>query len=169
MEAAKVMEDSSDDGFVHIRRHPNAAVMDPALCGRRGQRTTTGAWGYYGPGGAGFDEMCTQCVAIERAPERRRSAGAALVAKAESPAIADPISWGLVQLAALVGARNEVLEKRAEEAGLDEPEHLHWALLVPTDPNDHEWIIRLGEDLEVVADRLDLVLDLALEHLRSYS
>ena len=40
-----------------------------------------------------------------------------------------------------------------------------WALLVPTDPDDAEWIVKLGRSrsrIEVVADTLDGVLDLAL-------
>lgn len=158
----------ASDGFVHIRRRPNAATIDPALCGRRGQTTVTSAWGHWGPAGKGFDQMCPKCVEVEREAVRSNWEPALPVAKAESSATSDSVSWGLVQLAALVRSVNEVGERRAAEMG-EEFERLRWQLLVPTDTEDDEWIIRLGADLEIVANKLDEVLRLAIEHLRSRS
>ena len=39
---------------------------------------------------------------------------------------------------------------------------LRWALLVPTEPGDAEWVVRLGR-VEVVAETLERALEVAVE------
>lgn len=50
------------DGKVHIRKHPDAPTVAPAWCGKTGQATITSATGFHGPGGAGWGEVCKECV-----------------------------------------------------------------------------------------------------------
>ena len=51
---------------IHIRERSDAPTSEPALCGIRNQATITSAWGYYGPRGAGFKDVCKACAKINR-------------------------------------------------------------------------------------------------------
>lgn len=56
------------DGMVHVRDSREIGTL--ALCGRRGQTTVSSAWGYWGPTGRGYDEVCKACVQVERQRQR---------------------------------------------------------------------------------------------------
>ena len=56
---------------VHIRKHPDDATMKPVECGEVGVASITEAWGYYGPGGDGHDDVCRGCINAQRAARRR--------------------------------------------------------------------------------------------------
>lgn len=46
---------------------PDAPTADPVFCGKRYQASVTEAWGYWGPDGDGYAEVCQECVAAWRA------------------------------------------------------------------------------------------------------
>lgn len=50
------------DYEVHIRKHPDDATAKPVWCGQTGVASITDAWGYYGPGGDGYDDVCRGCL-----------------------------------------------------------------------------------------------------------
>jgi len=52
------------DRDVHIRKRPDDAAAKPMRCGETGVASIR--WGFYGPGGAGHDDVCRGCIA-ERA------------------------------------------------------------------------------------------------------
>jgi len=54
----------------------------------------------------------------------------------------------------LVQLASAVAERRMSDRKMS------WALMVPTDGDD-EWVIKLGK-VEIVADKLDVALDIAL-------
>jgi len=55
---------------VHIRKHPDAATAKPVWCGQIGVASITEAWGYYGPGGNGHEDVCRGCIDAQRAARR---------------------------------------------------------------------------------------------------
>ena len=55
------------DREIHIRKRPDEATAKPVWCGEVGKASITEAWGYYGPGGAGHDEVCRACIDAQRA------------------------------------------------------------------------------------------------------
>jgi hypothetical protein len=61
------MEDKSE---IHIRKRPDDACAKPVWCGATGVASITEAWGYYGPGGDGYDDVCRCCIDAERAARR---------------------------------------------------------------------------------------------------
>lgn len=56
------------DGKIHVRRTASSPSTDPALCGKRDQTTLTSAWGFYGPEGQGFKDICLECFEVEHGP-----------------------------------------------------------------------------------------------------
>ena len=50
------------DKKVHVRTRVDAPTSAPALCGKTGQATVSEAFGFWGPGGAGYEDMCKPCV-----------------------------------------------------------------------------------------------------------
>lgn len=50
------------DGQVHVRERRDSPTAAPALCGLTGQATVSEAYGFWGPGGDGFKDMCKTCV-----------------------------------------------------------------------------------------------------------
>lgn len=64
-------EDRNRD--IHIRKRPNDATAKPVWCGEVGVASITEAWGHYGPGGEGHDEVCRKCIAAQRAARRGSS------------------------------------------------------------------------------------------------
>ena len=54
-------------GEVHLRKNPDDATMKPVECGEVGVASITEAWGYYGPGGAGHDDVCKDCITARAA------------------------------------------------------------------------------------------------------
>jgi hypothetical protein len=57
-------------GEIHIRRRPDDATAKPVWCGAVGVASITEAWGYYGPGGTGHDDVCRGCIDKQRATRR---------------------------------------------------------------------------------------------------
>lgn len=55
---------SKDD--IHIRKHPDDACAKPVWCSKTHVRSITEARGYYGPGGAGHDDVCRGCIGEQR-------------------------------------------------------------------------------------------------------
>ncbi len=53
-----------DDGKIHVRTSPSTPTAEPVLCGRTGAASVSEAYGYWGPGGAGFHEICPTCFKI---------------------------------------------------------------------------------------------------------
>jgi len=56
--------------LIHIRKQPDDATMKPAWCGAVGGPTITEAFGYYGPEGPGFADVCQDCNHKQRASWR---------------------------------------------------------------------------------------------------
>lgn len=56
-----------DDGKVHVRETPSSPTAARTLCGKTGQATVSEAWGFWGPGGSGFEDMCKPCVKADHA------------------------------------------------------------------------------------------------------
>lgn len=56
--------------MIHIRTAPDNATMKPAYCGATGQATITEAWGFYGPGGEGHDQVCKECIRKQKESRR---------------------------------------------------------------------------------------------------
>lgn len=52
---------------IHIRKKPDNATAKPVWCGKTNVASITGAWGFYGPGGGGHDEVCPDCIDAQRA------------------------------------------------------------------------------------------------------
>ena len=55
---------------IHIRKRPDDAAAKPVRCGETGVASITEAWGYYGPGGAGYDDVCRGCIDAQHAAKR---------------------------------------------------------------------------------------------------
>lgn len=55
---------------IHIRKHPDDAPAKPVWCGEVVGASITEAWGHYGPGGDGYDDVCRPCIAAQRAKEK---------------------------------------------------------------------------------------------------
>ena len=55
---------------VHIRKRPDDATAKSVWCGETGVASITEAWGYYGPGGEGHDDVCRGCIDAQRAARR---------------------------------------------------------------------------------------------------
>ena len=55
---------------IHIRINPDDVTMKPVECGQRGVASITEAWGYYGPGGDGHKDVCTDCIDARRTRTR---------------------------------------------------------------------------------------------------
>jgi hypothetical protein len=58
------------DRDIHIRKYPDAATAKPVWCGQTGVASITEAWGYYGLGGNGHDEVCRGCLHAQREAHR---------------------------------------------------------------------------------------------------
>jgi len=54
------------DREIHVRRRPDDACAKPVWCGEVGKASITEAWGYYGLGGNGHDEVCRGCIDAQR-------------------------------------------------------------------------------------------------------
>lgn len=52
--------------MLHLRRHHDSPVAAAAYCGVTNRATITDAWGYFGPGGNGWDEVCKDCVTAKQ-------------------------------------------------------------------------------------------------------
>jgi hypothetical protein len=61
------------DRYVHIRKRHTDATAEPVWCGAIGVASITEAWGYYGHGGNGHDEVCRGCINAQRAARRGAS------------------------------------------------------------------------------------------------
>lgn len=57
--------DKSDEK-VHVRANPSAPTSAPVLCGKTNQTSVSEAWGFWGPGGAGFSDVCQGCFKIQK-------------------------------------------------------------------------------------------------------
>jgi hypothetical protein len=57
---------------IHLRKNPDDATMKPVECGEIGVASITEAWGYYGPGGNGHDEVCRTCIEARAARQAAR-------------------------------------------------------------------------------------------------
>lgn len=57
----RLVHEHKSDGKIHIRKRPEAAAIEPAWCGRILESTITDAFGYWGPGGDGYAEVCKEC------------------------------------------------------------------------------------------------------------
>lgn len=55
---------------IHIRKHPDAATAKPVWCGEVDKTSITEAWGYYGLGGEGHDDVCRSCIDEQRSARR---------------------------------------------------------------------------------------------------
>ena len=66
-------EVSVKDRDIHIRKRPDDATAKPVWCGATGVASITEAWGFYGPGGAGHNEVCRGCLDAERRARRGAS------------------------------------------------------------------------------------------------
>ena len=58
------------DRDVHIRKHPDDATAKHVWCGQTGVASITETWGYYGPGGDGYADVCHGCIDASRAARR---------------------------------------------------------------------------------------------------
>jgi hypothetical protein len=54
------------DRDIHIRTYPDAATAKPVWCGETNVASITEAWGFYGPGGGGHDDVCRDCIDAQR-------------------------------------------------------------------------------------------------------
>jgi hypothetical protein len=61
---------------IHIRKRPDDAAAKPVWCGQTGVASITEAWGYYGPGSVGYDDVCRACISAHVAHRRSPSQGA---------------------------------------------------------------------------------------------
>lgn len=52
---------------IHLRKNPDDAAVKPVECGEVGVASITEAWGYYGPGGDGYADVCRGCIAARSA------------------------------------------------------------------------------------------------------
>ena len=52
---------------IHLRKSPDDATMKPVECGEVGVASITEAWGYYGPGGDGHEDVCKACIGARAA------------------------------------------------------------------------------------------------------
>jgi hypothetical protein len=59
---------------IHIRKRPDDAPAKPVWCDATNVASITEAWGYYGPGGAGHDDVCRACIDAQRGPHSKTSA-----------------------------------------------------------------------------------------------
>jgi hypothetical protein len=71
-----VVTETAKNRDVHIRKHPDDAAAKPVWCGATNAASITEAWGYYGPGGNGHDEVCRACVDAQRAVQHLVVGGA---------------------------------------------------------------------------------------------
>ena len=55
---------------VHIRKRPDDAAAKPVWCGEIGVASITAAWGFWGPGGNGYDDVCRRCINAQRLARR---------------------------------------------------------------------------------------------------
>ena len=58
--------DNKSKRDVHIRKHSDDATAKPVWCGETGVASITEAWGFYGHGRAGHDDVCRVCIGAER-------------------------------------------------------------------------------------------------------
>jgi hypothetical protein len=68
-----VVSEAVKDRDIHIRKHPDDATAKPVWCGQTGVASITEAWGYYGPGGVGHDDVCRVCIDVQRCSRRGAS------------------------------------------------------------------------------------------------
>lgn len=55
---------------IHIRKQPDDTTAKPVWCGQINAASISAAWGYYGPDGAGHDDICRDCIDAQRAAKR---------------------------------------------------------------------------------------------------
>jgi hypothetical protein len=51
---------------VHVRKHSHFRPTEKAYCGRKNVSTVSSAWGFWGPGGLGYEMICKQCERLEK-------------------------------------------------------------------------------------------------------
>jgi len=69
----KIVKTHKTDDDVHIRKRPDDATAKPVWCGETNVASISAAWGYYGPGGNGHDDVCRGCINAQCAARRGAS------------------------------------------------------------------------------------------------
>jgi len=59
-----------NDHNIHIRKRPDDATAKPVWCGETNVASISEAWGFYGLGGEGHDDVCRGCLLAQRAARR---------------------------------------------------------------------------------------------------